>query len=559
MSEANGKQVTDAYAQKTSEQLVFMLLEKDAQISKLLHELEVLRKMHFGPRSEKSRRPLDLKTMLPFPGVADLLERVAKAKQERDATAAAAAKAASTEATTTQQVDAATPAAPQAPSATTPKARSRGPRSDFPDHLPRKVTRIEIPEEQRRAPCGKVKTPIGVEVTQEIEHIRITYVHCIETVKYACKDHPEEGVQKAPGRTPVIEGGLLGPGFLAQLIVDHFGDHMPYARLERKFGHEGIDLARSVLCRSVLRCGELLVPVFNALQQEVLSCFLVQADETPVIIRNGNKAGRQRGFMWIYRSADGNCLFDLRPGRGSEWPVAMLGNYRGFVQSDAYAGYDILFRHGDDRTPVGCWAHMRRKFENAANSAPPLFAQIDAMLKLVFKLEADAKGHDPDARQRWRDAVVRPVLEQMKDWLDANELQVLPQSPMGEAIKHARKYWVQFTNFLRDGRIADITNNAAERALRQVAVGRKNWMFIGHEDAGRPAAILMSLMQTCREHRVNPIDYFRDVLARISEPGSSTRIRDLLPANWKQAEDAAKRQADARLAIANVVRGLVYA
>jgi transposase len=549
MSEATSKQAGDAYAQKTSDELVRLLRDKDAQITRLLHDIEVLRKMHFGPRSEKSKQPLNPKTLLPFPGITELLERVQQATKERAAVAAAAANASSQ------------PPAEAAPNGAAKSASAKkpsGPRSEFPDHLPRKVTRVEIPEDQRRAPCGKVKKEIGVQITQEIEHVRITYVHRIETVKYACADHPEEGVQTAPGRTPVIEGGLLGPGFLAQLIVDHFGDHMPYARLERKFSHEGIDLARSVLCRSVLRCGELLAPVFTALKKEMLGSFLVQADETPVIIRNGNKAGRKRGFMWIYRSAEGNCIFELCPGRGSEWPVGMLGDYRGFVQSDAYAGYDVLFRHGEDRVPLGCWAHMRRKFENAATTAPPLFAEIDAVLKLVFKFEADAKGQTSEARQKWRDDLVRPLLVQMKDWLDAKSMEVLPQSPMGEAIKHARKHWVQFTNFLRDGRITDITNNAAERALRQVAVGRKNWMFIGHQDAGPAAAALMSLMQTCREHRVNPIDYFRDVLVRISEPGSAARVRDLLPANWKAAADAAQRQADARQAIANAVRGLVY-
>lgn len=180
------------------------------------------------------------------------------------------------------------------------------------------------------------------------------------------------------------------------------------------------------------------------------------------------------------------------------------------------------------------------------------------MLSLVFKLEADAKGHSPEARQRWRVQLVRPLLDQIKDWLDAKGMAVLPQGPIGEAIKHARKHWRQFTNFLLDGRITDITNNAAERALRQVAVGRKNWMFIGHEAAGQAAGVLMSLVQTCREHRVIPIDYFRDVLVRISEPGSSTRVRDLLPATWKAAAGAAQRQADSRLAIANVVKSLIY-
>lgn len=549
MSEASNKQRTDAYGRKTSDELVVLLREKDAQISKLLHELEVLRKMHFGPRSEKGRKPLDPKSLLPFPGITELLDRVAKAQQERAAAVAAVAEA---------QAAAAASGSPAAPSASAPKKKG-GPRSEFPDHLPRKVTRVEIPEDQRRAACGQVMDPIGVEVTQELEHVRITYVHCIETVKYGCRVHPEEGVRKAPGRVPVIEGGLLGPSFLCQLIVDHFGDHMPYARLERKFRHEGLDLSRSVLCRSVLRCGELLVPLFLELKKEILGAFLVHADETPLIVRNGNKAGRKRGYMWIYRSEDGNCLFQLCPGRGSEWPLAMLGDYRGFVQTDAYAGYDILFRHGAERIPIGCWAHLRRKFEDAANSAPELFAEIDAMLKLLFKLEGDAKDHSAEARQKWRDDLVRPLLAQIKDWLDAKAMAVLPKSPMGEAIKHARKHWVEFTNFLRDGRIRDITNNAAERALRQVAVGRKNWMFIGHEDAGLPASVLMSLIQTCREHGVNPIDYFRDVLVRISEPGSSARIRDLLPANWKKSADAAQRQADARLAIANVVKGLVYA
>lgn len=152
---------------------------------------------------------------------------------------------------------------------------------------------------------------------------------------------------------------------------------------------------------------------------------------------------------------------------------------------------------------------------------------------------------------------MRPVLAEIKDWLDAQSLSVLPKSAMGTAIAYARRHWIAFTNFLRDSRIKDITNNAAERALRAVAVGRKNWMFIGHEDAGRPACVLMSLIQTCRECGVDPAAYLRHVLVRVSEPGSHKDLAKLLPKAWKNAADAEERDRLSRQAILNVIRDLV--
>jgi transposase len=182
---------------------------------------------------------------------------------------------------------------------------------------------------------------------------------------------------------------------------------------------------------------------------------------------------------------------------------------------------------------------------------------LDALLKVLFKLEAEAKALSPPERQAWRDQHVAAVLKEIKDWLDAKSLAVLPKSPMGIAIGYARRHWVAFTNFMRDGRIRDITNNAAERALRAVAVARKNWMFIGHEDAGEPAVVLMSLIQTCRECGVDPAAYLRDVLVQISEAGTAKNIAQLTPKGWKLAADAAERDRLARQAVLNVVRELV--
>lgn len=540
MQPASQKQPTasESYVGKSVDELIALLMEKDAQLSKLLHEISVLKKMHFGPRSERNRSQLDPKTMLPWPGIQKLLDEVAQRTAQREELAREIAA---------QKERSDVPA----------KRKAAGPRSEFPSHLPRKVTRLELPEDQRRAACGAVMRPIGVETTQELERISIPYVHVIERVKYACDEHAEEGVATALGRTPIIEGGLLGPGMLAEMIMDHFGHHLPYARLEKKLAHEGLDLHRSVISRSVLRCGELLEPVFRILKDEVLRSFLVQTDETGVIIRNGPQVGRTKGYMWVYRTQDDQVFYDLRLDRSSDGPAEVLEGYQGFISADAYSGYDFLFRDGSGRIELGCWAHLRRKFKEAADSDAKRFAAIDALIQALFKLEAEAKAMSPPERQSWRDQHVRPVLAEIKDWLDAQSLLVLPKSAMGTAIAYARRHWTAFTNFLRDGRIKDITNNAAERALRAVAVGRKNWMFIGHEDAGRPACVLMSLIQTCRECGVDPAAYLRHVLVRVSEPGSSKDLAKLLPKAWKNAADAEERDRLGRQAILNVIRDLV--
>ena len=529
-TDKSSKRTVEDYGSKSRDELIDMVKQRDSQVAHLIHQIDVFRRMQFGPRTEKQSGPIDPKGLLPFPSLKALLDEV-----EANAKARAAAQLA-----LKQQ---------------TAKTRTpRGPRSQFPEHLPRLRRAKELSKEELTCSCGCLRKKIREEKSQRLERIAVTYVEEIVTIYYACAKC-ETVLASKPDAPSVIEGGLLGPNFLAELIHDHFGLHLPYSRIEKKLGYEGLELSRSVLCSSVLRCGELLRPIYDALVKHVLSNFLVRVDETPVVIRNGNAKGRKRGFFWIYGSQDGCTFFDLRPDRGRASPEQHLAGFRGFIQADAFAGYDFLFKGEGEgvRTEIGCWAHMRRKFFEASTSDPELWQEISAMLCVVFEIERQAKGLTPEARYTLRMQQTKPILDEIRKWIDARILVVNPQSQMFKAIQYARNHWTAFTNFLRDGRIEDITNNAAERALRAVALGRKNWMFVGTEDAGRDGMVLMSLISTCKQLDINPIEYLRDVLLRIAAPGTAADPAELTPKRWKENAEAKARVQSSRTAIAAVV------
>ena len=290
--------------------------------------------------------------------------------------------------------------------------------------------------------------------------------------------------------------------------------------------------------RNVFKCGELLEPIYNHMRRAMLGSFLVQIDDTPLVVRNGSAKGRTTGRVWVYRASDGNVLFDFRMDRAHDGPKAMIGHFEGFIQGVAYSGHDFLFRDNDVRIELGCWAPVVRKFRAARDSDKRLAAEFDLLFALLHTIEVEAKAMSPPQRFLHRAKHAPPVLNEIQDWLDAMLPTVLPQSPMGKAIKYARNHWQALTNYLLDGRITDTTNNAAERALRRVAVGRRNWIFVGAEEAGKPAVVLMSVLQTCRELDVNAVEYLRDVLVRVSEPGSAKSLDEQTPAGWKDCAEA---------------------
>jgi len=515
-----------------------LLAQRDQQIAHLLHRIEQLEKMLYGPRSAKRTEPIDPSTLLPFPGIKDLLAQVAERAAQRE------------------REEAEKPA-PQEP-APKPRGRRRLDESNIPPHIPRRRRDRKLAPEQCACGCGGRLHEVREEISSRIERVKVTYVDERVTTYYACRKC-ERVISTAPDQPNIVEGGILGPSLIADIIYQRFGNHTPYHRLAREFEQDGLPISRSVLCRTTLRCGEILLPIYEELKRQVLSSFLVQLDDTPVTVRNGRQKGQKTGRVWVYRSAEGDVVFDFRMDRSQEGPRRVLGEYRGFVQGDDYGGHHFLFRDNIDRISLLCWAHAVRKFRDADKSSPRLRKEFDVLFALLNKVELEARGLSPPERLLYRSRHARPILKEIEDWVEARRLTVLPKSPIGDAIEYLRTNWEALTNYLLDGRITDITNNAAERALRRVAVGRKNWVYVGIEEAGQPAAVLMSLLQTCVEHGVNAIEYLRDVLTRIGEPGSAKEIADLTPAAWKRSKAAQERAKLDRSAVAAAVQSLVFA
>lgn len=515
-----------------------LLAAKDEQLSILAQRIKQLEKMVFGPRSSKRTEPIDPAHLLPFPHLQELLADVANRaeKRERDAAAAGSEKSKPN------------------------SRRGKGRRSlgdDIDPNTPRLRRVRKLTADECACQCGGTLREIREESSHRVEQLKLAYVDERVTTYYGCSSC-QRVESSAPEQDNIVEGSILGPNITADLVFQRFANHTPYHRLEREFEQRGLPIDRTVISRNVLKCGELLEPVYEHLRGEVLGSFLVQIDDTPVVVRNGKQKGRTTGRIWVYRAPDGNVIFDFRMDRSQEGPRGVIGEFSGFVQGDAYSGHDFLFDDTYVRVEVGCWAHCVRKFRDARDSDQTLCAEFDVLFALLQRVEVEAKEMTPVERLLYRSAHARPVLDEIRNWLDARSMTTLPKSAMGRAIAYARNHWQALTNYLLDGRITDITNNAAERALRRVAVGRKNWMHIGVEEAGKPAVVLMSLIQTCVEHQVNAVEYLRDVLAEIGKPGSASRVAELTPVAWKRSQAAAARVAERRRQIANVAGRLVY-
>ena len=475
---------------------------------RLEHDYRVLHKMLFGRRSERREEPPPPDAVL-AQGYLFIKEVLAEASQQAEA----------------HGVEATVEAEKPAPTKRKPKGR----RSKFPASAPVVTTVVELPEDRRQCGCGDPLHECGEEVTVELERVEVTVVHEIRRKKYACRKC-QEGVRTAPWRGKVIAKGLLGPGFLAHVIAERFGNHMPYHRLEKKYESEGLALSRSVLCASMARVAELLEPIAKELRAEVIAAPAIHTDDTPVVIANHNGQSK-KGRVWVYVNQEGRYWYDFTDSRKRDGPVQVLGEYSGYIHADAYKGYDVLYLPGGSKE-VGCWAHARRKFVDAEVTEPSLAKEAVDRIRGFFRIEKKAReqGLGPGDRLVLRKAETAPRVEAFHEWLNIAEGQVLPRGPLARAIAYVRNQWTALTRFLDDGRLA-ISNNAAERALRPIAVGRKNWLFFQREGGGRVAATLMSLLMTCRDAGIDPRIYFRDVLLRIA---TCSNARDLTPHRWKE-------------------------
>jgi transposase len=316
---------------------------------------------------------------------------------------------------------------------------------------------------------------------------------------------------------------------------------LPLHRQSEIFARHGVSLARQTLCDWVGEAAALLAPVYDDLKVSVLASNVIHTDDTTVPVQDRARTQTRDGRLWVYVSSSppatrGDIVYDYTPTRSRAGPLAFLGEFRGYLQADAYAGYDALYATGRV-VEVGCWAHARRYFweAKAADTARALPAL--SFIQQLYRVEAEAKDLAAEARRAQRHAQARPILDRFRRWLDEQADAVLPKSPIGEAITYARGQWTALTRYVEDGDLA-IDNNAAERALGRVVTGRKNWLFCGSDAGGTRAAILYSIVATCKAHGLDPWAYLRDVLERIPTHPNRRRA-ELLPRHWQALRAAA--------------------
>jgi len=505
--------------------------EQQELIAKLLKQIAALESGQFGATSEK--RLADWKDVvarmtgiLPFAELKQIEQELEKAKAEEEERKRRANGSKG--------------------------KKKRGPRNEFPPHLPHLVQELAVPVEERYC-CGHERPSMGFEETKKLERISTTYVQVTRCEKLApCTECRKGGILSVPGQASVIEGGLLGASMLAWVITQHFAHHMPYYRLEQQLRGEGLELSRSVLCSSAVRCGELLSPIVRVVEDYVLSRPLVQVDDTGVVVRNGPLPGREYSHIWAYRALDGPAFYRITESRCSDVLRDVLGSFEGYVQADACSVYDFLFREGDVRTEVGCWAHMRRNFVKAADTEPELAEEILDLIRGVYELERLGKQQNlaADELRDLRQHRSRTLVDGIRAWFDLKLPQVLPKGPMGKAIQYGINHWAALTVFLEDPTIREIDNNGCEGALRAVAVGRKNWLFFGDMQAGASNVNLMTLVNTCKGVGVDPEQYLSDVLVQLNETPAS-QVSRLAPMQWRDdpiAQDRSTRRREARLA-----------
>ena len=411
-------------------------------------------------------------------------------------------------------------------------------RNELPAHLERRVVPIPCrPEDCQCAICGAEMPVIGYEETEELDVIPAHYfVKVIRREKRACPTHPEGGVATAECPPKIIPKSKLSDQMIIDVIIKKYDEHLPVYRqclsLERD---AEVEISRKTLVDCIMKVGGLLEAFKPVLRENLLTGGYIQADETTVPCQSARTRGRNhRAFMWEFSRPGGPSLFDFQMGRDRAGPQAFLKGFKGRLQCDGYSAYDKL---GSDISYLGCWAHVRRGFHKAQKLAPgePLSLEILGLIGQLYQMEEQARTSKLDIVQRLqlRQQKSRPTVEQLKDRIVAIRQEVLPASQLGKACDYALGQWKRLLVFLEDGEV-EIDNNWCENAMRGIAVGRKNWLHIGSEQAGPRIAAIMSIFETCRRLEINIRDYLNEILPKLPE-WPANRVAELSPMAWKAA------------------------
>ena len=406
-------------------------------------------------------------------------------------------------------------------------------RRALPAHLPREEV---LHESACSCPaCGGELRRLGEDVSEMIEYVpgRYKVIRHVRP-KFSCAECQKIVQAAAPSRP--IARGLVGPGFLAHVLVSKYADHLPLYRQSQIYARDGLEVDRSTLADWVGGASELLGPLVGSLGRYVMGAKKLHGDDTPVPVLCPGRGTTKQGRLWTYVRDDKSAasteppavLFRYSPDRKGERPKAHLASFVGILQADAYAGFDRLY--GERIQEAACWAHVRRKFYDLhVAHASPIAAEALERIGRLYGIEAEIRGRPSDERRNVRQARAGPELEALNAWLHATLTTLSKKSELAVAIHYALSRWTALTRYRDDGRL-EIDNNAAERALRAVALGRKNWLFAGSDDGGERAAAIYSLLGTAKLNNLDPEGYLRYVLERIADHPIN-RIEELLPWN----------------------------
>ena len=420
------------------------------------------------------------------------------------------------------------------------KKRHEHGRGPLPAHLPRIEIEHDLADDEKPCPCcGEMRHRIGAEISEQLEYVPASF-KVLQHIryKYACGRCEQQAVSPqivtAPAPPQPIAKGLPGPGLLAYLVTSKWADHLPLYRMEQVFGRLNVHISRSTMCGWLLATSLLARPLVELMAARIRLSNVIHTDDTTVRVQAPGEGKCRTGRIWVYLGDRNHpyIVYDYTPNRKRDGPATWLQDYQGFLQADAYGGYDGIYHSGAHE--VACWAHARRKFFDARTTDSQRSAHLLSLVCELYALEDQARDWSDDDRLALRQSQSVPILTSIKAWLDEERQVVIPRSPMAEAFTYALNQWDALTTYTTKGYL-NIDNNAAERALKRVAIGRKNWLFAGNDAAGQAAATLYSLVASAGRQGLDPQRYLTSVLAYLPSTPEKD-LHQLLPDNWQHAD-----------------------
>ena len=429
--------------------------------------------------------------------------------------------------------------------------RRRGKGRKLPPELPRERVEYDLTEHEKLCPgCGQLRQRIGSQSCEQLELIP-AQLKVIEHVrhKYACR-FCQEHVAIAAKPPQFLERGLPGPGLAAHLTVSKYAEHKPLYRTEDELARYGVEISRGTQCRWMRAVADTAECLYDLMAARVRSSRIIWTDDTPMPVLDPLLDHTRTARLWVYCGDRQNpyTVYDYTSSRRRDGPVAFLQNFAGYLQADAFAGYEGIYASGAVKQ-VLCWAHARRYFFNAREAHPPEAHAALAFIGRLYEVEREAKELSPQRRLKLRRARSLSILEQFHAWLQGIRTKVLPKSPLGQAIGYTLPRWDGLTRYCEDGDLS-IDNNLSERMIRPCTIGRKNFLFFGSDRGGKTAAILYSLMASCKANSVEPWAYLKDVLTKLPQlditdssrtQATAEALSPFLPDQWLQAHPESRR------------------